>query len=216
MTDALQQILERLDMLEKRIDELDHRTVGQTRLGPTKRDEAETARRQREAVQKIIDKIVPAVDRSQICLTDGEPVTEDHRELKDNGQQKGYVVLTDVERKKGFVRPVRKSYKHVGLAQPANPLRDLTEEEKERFQRFNYAKYEQYPSDSTVVGKYWTTDELAKIGNGCQTITTMGHALAETYARDPKFYGGTFCVGCGKHFPVDEFVWEGTNERVGS
>ena len=28
----------------------------------------------------------------------------------------------------------------------------------------------------------------------------MGRALAETYARDPKFYSGTFCVNCGRHF----------------
>ena len=36
----------------------------------------------------------------------------------------------------------------------------------------------------------------------CGTTTTMGLAIAETYARDPKFYGGTFCVACGKHFPL--------------
>ena len=47
----------------------------------------------------------------------------------------------------------------------------------------------------------------------CGTVTTMGHALAETYARDPHFYSGTFCCGCGAHFPVGEkevggeFVW---------
>lgn len=44
----------------------------------------------------------------------------------------------------------------------------------------------------------------------------MGQALSETYARDPKFYGATFCVGCNKHLPVDEFIWDGTNETVGS
>lgn len=44
----------------------------------------------------------------------------------------------------------------------------------------------------------------------CGTITTMGRALAETYARDPSFYSGTFCVHCQSHFPVGEdgeFVW---------
>ena len=50
----------------------------------------------------------------------------------------------------------------------------------------------------------------------CGAVTTMSRSLAETYARDPKFYGGTFCVGCGKHFPVAEFVWDGTDEVVGS
>lgn len=50
----------------------------------------------------------------------------------------------------------------------------------------------------------------------CGTLTTMGRSLAETYARDPKFYGGTFCCGCGAHYPVAEFTWEGTQEVVGS
>ena len=47
----------------------------------------------------------------------------------------------------------------------------------------------------------------------------MGEALAETYARQPDFYGGTFCASCGTHFPVGadgEFVWDGTTERVGT
>ena len=47
----------------------------------------------------------------------------------------------------------------------------------------------------------------------------MGHTLAETYARDPYFYSGTFCTGCGTHFPVGEqgeFVWDGTDQKVGT
>lgn len=45
----------------------------------------------------------------------------------------------------------------------------------------------------------------------CGTATSMGQAIAETYARDPKYYGATFCVACGNHYPVGEhgqFVWE--------
>lgn len=41
----------------------------------------------------------------------------------------------------------------------------------------------------------------------CGMNTTMSRALAETYARDPKFYGSTFCVTCGKHRPLEEFHW---------
>ncbi len=41
----------------------------------------------------------------------------------------------------------------------------------------------------------------------CGIETTMGNALAETYARDPKFYSGTYCVGCRTHFPLSEFEW---------
>jgi hypothetical protein len=42
------------------------------------------------------------------------------------------------------------------------------------------------------------------------TVTTMGQALAETYARNPGFYGATYCVHCGQHRPVGadgEFYW---------
>lgn len=39
----------------------------------------------------------------------------------------------------------------------------------------------------------------------CGGVTTMGLALCETYARNPKFYGGTFCSICGTHFPLRHF-----------
>ena len=104
-------------------------------------------------------------------LTDGTQIYPGHRTIiKDGpraGQQQGYVVLADEERAKGFVRPVRRSYRHLK----------------------------------------------------CGTVTTMGQTLAETYARNPKFYSGTFCCGCGTHFPVGpngDFVWDGTNEKVGT
>ena len=50
----------------------------------------------------------------------------------------------------------------------------------------------------------------------CGGVTTMGRALAETYARDPKFYGATMCATCRGHFVVAEFKWDGTDEVVGS
>jgi hypothetical protein len=56
------------------------------------------------------------------------------------------------------------------------------------------------------------------IHNNCGSVTTMGRAIAETYARDPMFYGGTFCVRCGMHRPVGpdgEFVWE-DGSKVGT
>ncbi len=82
------------------------------------------------------------------------------------GQHKAYWVLSEEERAKGFIRPVRTSYIH----------------EK------------------------------------CGQVTTMGRAIAETYARDPKYYGATFCCNCQKHLPVGEngeFVWE-NGEKVGT
>lgn len=104
----------------------------------------------------------------ETTLTDGSPVTPNHREIDPTtGMQKGYVVLSAEERAKGFVRPVRRSYVH----------------------------------------------------DKCGAVTTMGLSLAETYARDPNFYSGTYCCRCCTHFPVGvdgEFTWYETNEKVGS
>ena len=104
--------------------------------------------------------------KSKFQLTDGSPVPGDrsHTELKANGQQRDYVVLSPEERAKGFVRPVRSSYIH----------------------------------------------------RPCGGSTRISRSIAETYARDPRFYSGTFCCHCASHFPLDEFVWEGTSEQVGS
>lgn len=73
-------------------------------------------------------------------------------------QNECYLVLSDEERGKGFVRPVREVYVH----------------------------------------------------EVCGTETRMGVAIAETYARNPMFYGATYCVHCQMHKPVGadgEFVW---------
>lgn len=53
----------------------------------------------------------------------------------------------------------------------------------------------------------------------CGAATTMGQAIAESYARNPSFYGATYCTTCKNHFPVGsdgEFVWDGTNRKVGT
>lgn len=50
----------------------------------------------------------------------------------------------------------------------------------------------------------------------CGSETRMARTIAETYARQPDFYGGTFCCACRAHFPLDQFVWKGTQEQVGS
>ena len=116
---------------------------------------------------------VPPADRSARCTTDGRPVVDAlASQTNETGQHPSYVVLCDEERAKGFVRPYRDSYQHVGDA------------------------------DRTV--------------KGCGTVTTMGRKLSETYARDPKFYGATFCCGCNRHLPVGEFVWTTDGQVVGS
>lgn len=57
----------------------------------------------------------------------------------------------------------------------------------------------------------------------CGAVTTMVTAIAETYARQPGFYGGTYCARCCGHFPVGadgDFVWVADdfppNQKVGT
>lgn len=134
------------------------------------------------------------------------------KNTKPNGQHESYLVLSEEERAKGFIRPVRESYQHVGC-RPTHPVRDLTPDEVNRFSQFDYVVFEEYPPDSDLTGRYWTKKQLEA---GCGAVTKMGIELAETYARDPKFYGATFCCGCKKHFPVEEFVWHIDGTKLGS
>lgn len=48
----------------------------------------------------------------------------------------------------------------------------------------------------------------------CDTVTTMGPAIAETYARDPWFYGATYCVECSMHKPLEQFTWEPDGQEM--
>lgn len=69
-----------------------------------------------------------------------------------------YLVLSDDERAKGFVRPYRDTYRHLI----------------------------------------------------CGTETRMSRDISETYARQPTFYGSTYCTWCSQHRPVGaggEFEW---------
>lgn len=157
-------------------------------------------------------------DEPKSAMTDGTPVYDGHKELKPNGQQKGYVALSEAERAKGFVRPLHRKYQHVGRPGPVYPLFDLTDKQASLTAGEGYVKFEKFPeSIRPATGKYWTKAELDIVGVGCGTVTTIGStAIIETFARLPGYYGGTFCVGCGKHLPLTEFVWVGTDDRVGS
>lgn len=83
-------------------------------------------------------------------------------------QHEVYLVLSDEERAKGYVRPVRRSYVHTA----------------------------------------------------CGSVTRMSETIAETYARDPYFYGATYCCACRMHRPVGpngEFIWDdATRQKVGT
>jgi hypothetical protein len=138
--------------------------------------------------------------------------------LGPDGKQKTYLVLSEAERAKGYVRPVRTKYVHVGRPGPRFPLRDLTDDDRKSYGP-EFVKYEEYPeSERPLCGRGWTQEMLDKVGKGCGAVTTMSLPLAETYAAQPGYYGGTFCATCRTHFPVGadgEFVWE-DGSRVGT
>lgn len=85
-------------------------------------------------------------------------------------QHEVYLVLSEEERARGFIRPLYRAYRH----------RDPE----------------------------------------CGGVTTMGAGLCETYARDPSFYGATYCAKCRMHRPVGkdgEFTWvtgDGTDTHI--
>ncbi len=122
--------------------------------------------------------------------------------IDQTGQHLAYWALSEEERAKGFVRPVRRSYRHVGI-RPKYPLRGLTDEEKRN--PVGYVAFEAYlDGPHSWSGRYWTQSQL---DSGCGCITRMGIALAETWAANISYYGITFCLNCGKHFLAEEFVW---------
>ena len=137
----------------------------------------------------------------QICTTSGEAPSvtraKQREEGRDAGQHSSYVVLCEEERAKGFVRPYRDRYRHVGRIELASPSADAINEP---------------PLYQRVGG----SGETYRRGGGCNTVTTMGRSLSETYACDPKFYSATFCVACNRHLPVGEFVWTVDGQPVGS
>lgn len=129
-------------------------------------------------------------------------------------QNEVYLVLSEDERSKGFVRPYRDSYVHVGV-RPQYATRELTEAEKVQYAKYNYVLFEEYPkTGSAVLGRFWTSAQL--VARVCNKTTKMSRDIAETYARNPRFYGSTYCVGCSMHLPLSEFTWAGSNAVVGS
>lgn len=122
---------------------------------------------------------------------------------------------------KGFKRPVRLSYQHVGPPGPEYPLSDLAGDKEHLRAAHGYVKFEKFPpgSHGSALGRYWTQKMIDGVDQGCGTVTSMPVSIAETYAAEPGFYGKTFCCGCGDYFRVGargEFVWNNTKDRVGT
>lgn len=133
------------------------------------------------------------------------------------GQNEVYLVLPEEELQKGFVRPFRDQYIHKGLSvcgKIVDPDENLGRLRKVCVMPHNH-------EDDCIVFKTLDQSTHAKILEthllgGCGAVTNMVQKLSETYARDPKFYDATFCVGCNKHLPVAEFRWTKDDQVVGS
>lgn len=113
-------------------------------------------------IQLEVDNTV--VEKTRLTTDRDNPELNRSTNEDGTGMNSVYLVLSNEELAKGFVRPYRDSYSH----------------------------------------------------DNCGKTTTMGWKLSETYAANPKFYGGTFCSFCNAHYPVDQFRWTKDNEVVGS
>lgn len=148
----------------------------------------------------------------------------DLHKVRPSGQNEKYLILSEEEREKGFVRQLRHSYVHRGRLYDKG-IRMLDKPEVSENNGKTYVAVAVVLTDEEgnyQGGALITQEELdqhTKTGGyigGCGTVTIMGYELAATYARDPKFYGATFCCGCKKHLGVGEFIWSGTTQTVGS
>lgn len=171
-----------------------------------------------EFLQNWRSSLIPKVDRNAVTTTNGKPLDQ---KSDDVGQHGNYLVLTEEERLKGFIRPIRDAYKHIGR-KIEGTFRYLTLDELECHKKYGFVAYVAFPeSHRPAVGQYLTQREVdTRNGDyygGCGNVTTMGRSLAETYARDPGFYGSTYCSICKSHFPVGkngEFVWYPNDDLI--
>ncbi len=134
-------------------------------------------------------------------------------------QNKKYLVLSDEELAQGFVRPVRTKYIHVGRRLCGKPEPGRTHDDPKKV--WVCAEPPGHEGECFNVTQEVPIDKVAEVQRthtlgGCGVETRMAEKIAQTYARNPKFYGATYCVGCERHLPVSEFVWSDTDEIVGS
>lgn len=73
-------------------------------------------------------------------------------------------------------------------------------------------QYENHPTKDE--GKFVQPVRESYVHDECEGTTTMGKKLAESFARDPFQYGKTFCARCGDYYPLSEFTWEDTDQRL--
>lgn len=73
-------------------------------------------------------------------------------------------------------------------------------------------------SDSERAAGFVRPVRSSYVHTTCGASTRMNAAIAETYAREPFFYGSTYCCVCQMHRPVGEFgefIWD-DGSKVGT
>lgn len=100
---------------------------------------------------------------------------------------------------------------HTASGRPPDPNRDR-EGTPTSVRRADgqYADHWVLPPEERAKG-YVRPVRVSYVHLKCGVQTSMPIGCAETYARDPSYYGSTFCCGCGGYYPVGEsgeFVWD--------
>ena len=113
----------------------------------------------------------------------------DYGGKRPDGQHERHPGLPADEIAKGFVRPLRQSYKHVGRAvcgkpAPGNKLGGMVtvcmDKPSHEGECWGISRPMVQPEAAAV-------ERSQKLG-GCGTVTRMPHHCAETYARQPSYY----------------------------
>lgn len=79
-------------------------------------------------------------------------------------------------------------------------------------ERRSDGQFERHPTKDE--GEFVQPVRSSYVHDGCGKTTTMGSALAESFARDPNQYAKTFCAGCGDYYSLDEFTWKDSDQRL--
>lgn len=79
-------------------------------------------------------------------------------------------------------------------------------------EQYEDGQYENYPTVDE--GEFKQEVRTRYVHEECGETTGMRQDLAESVARNPGFYGKTYCSGCQKHVPVEEIRWKDGEDWV--
>lgn len=79
-------------------------------------------------------------------------------------------------------------------------------------ERLRDGQFENHPKIEE--GEFEQEPRDTYIHEECGGSTTMKGELPESVARDPSYYGKTFCKTCEEYVPVEEVHWEDGEDWV--